>query len=659
MLESPMAEDVRDLGFVSWKNEMAWMEKQKGTQWTTIINHESELFTRSLNGLDVNDFKRDLVSETQKHHPWEWRGWTIKRSGFSNDQIWKRGSFKKRCWSADISKDGKWFAATVQNSEGFERFSVELYSIGSKIVLVKTISKSGPDIAFYNNVLIHLGSSKDLRYDSVISYNPENESTTIIYRLDEPTENLELGRGEDGCVYVLSTDFVNKRFGLVSDTDISWKIHEVKDIFVVNYNYWIINQVSPFSDEVLESISMKGGWAVTRSYGIRTLWNTSTPKPSVMITVWGEINFDSRDPTRLLVTDIRYEPYVVYTNTWKLSNPRPYPFPIVQYRYPAPSFVVYPDANQEVKALLITAYSAYGIPTRIGNLVDRWKPLLMRGWAIATVCLPGSGDHDIEWKESGQRENRKIAIDTLRDAVLSLQEELNIPARATCLYGRSAGGLIVISTATLYKQLVGALYVESPYVDVLRTISNKKLPLTDLETREFGIGTDSLNIMATQAWSPMEHIPAEGFPGLFVVARSDTEDLEVFPYEVVKWIQRIRGINISKDGQKKLLYVDHNKGHFTTSAQSRAEDLALLDNWVNSPDGIREKKSAPRTKNRSTKYKMAATRKNRKNMTRKNRKNMTRKDRKNRNNAAVAPMMGGKRRKSRKSRKGRKGSRRH
>jgi hypothetical protein len=82
----------------------------------------------------------------------------------------------------------------------------------------------------------------------------------------------------------------------------------------------------------------------------------------------------------------------------------------------------------------------------------------------------------------------------------------------------------------------------------------------------------------------------------------------------------------------KLLYVDDGKGHFATGLRSRAEDLALLDHWLESPDRqSKKKKYAPRTKNRMSKYKMLArSRKNRKNMTRKNRKNLkaSRKNRK-------------------------------
>jgi len=177
--------------------------------------------------------------------------------------------------------------------------------------------------------------------------------------------------------------------------------------------------------------------------------------------------------------------------------------------------------------------------------------------------------------------------------------------------------------------LVGALYLESPYVDVLRTITNPELPLTTLETTEFGSSNDPVNIISTASWSPIEHIPVEGVPELFVVARTDTQDLEVFPYEVIKFIQRTRGTG---GGQKKLLYIHHGLGHFTTSWKSRAEDLSLLNKWIDFPD----KDPAVRRKNHLSKYStMPMSRKNR--STRKNR------DRKNKNRKNKNNMAGGKR----------------
>lgn len=642
-----MAEDL-NLGYIAWKNDLAWTESQKGSKWQKAIEDENKGFKDSLKGLQITKY-----TMPSQNHDWYFHGWTVTRSHFSPNQTWAYKGFKQICWDADIDSSETYFAAAVQDPKGFERFSVEIFQIHKdQISKVQSIQGSGPQVAFYKGEVIYLGSSKDLRYDSVRAYNPETHTDTLLYSLKDAKENLELKRAEDGSVYVIVDDFVMKRLGFIRfKVGILWKSRG-KDIFVVSNDTWILNQKSSIMKySIIESMSKKGQWLVTRSKGVRTLWNTSKSEPESMITVWGEIGFDAREPTKLYITDLRYEPYIVDTKKWTLSNPEAYPFPITQYLHPAPTFVVYPKGP--VKGLLVTAYGAYGSPTHVGRLVQQWYPFLLKGWVVTSVCVPGSGDHDIEWKESGQRLNRKVAIDALRDTVRNLQEELSILPGKTCLYGRSAGGLLVISTATLYKDLVGALYVESPFVDVLRTISNEKLPLTDLETREFGIGTNPIDILATQAWSPIEHTPAEGIPGLFVVARSDSADLEVFPYEVLKWIWRVRGLSKKEKTkqQKKLLYIDNGQGHFATGFKSRAEDLALLNRWLNSPDGIPDKKSAVRRKNRSTKYKMALSRKNKKNATRKNKKNN-------------APMMGGKRRRgsrksTRRGRKGRKGSRRH
>jgi oligopeptidase B len=234
--------------------------------------------------------------------------------------------------------------------------------------------------------------------------------------------------------------------------------------------------------------------------------------------------------------------------------------------------------------------------------------------------VPGSGDDTKQWIKDGQRLNRLNAIEMLTKSVKSMQEEFGIGPLNTTLYGRSAGGLLVASVTIRTPGLVGSLYMESPYLDVLRTISNPDLPLTKLENSEYG--TSPINLITTAEWSPMEHIPKKGIPGLFVIARTDLTDLQVLPYEPLKFIQRVRGSN-SQNYLTKLIYVHNGLGHFTTTFKSRAEDLALLES------------SGARIKNLEYKYKMAITRKNR---------SMTRKNRKNRNRKNRSSTMGGRRR---------------
>ncbi|NDB86962.1 MAG: hypothetical protein EB127_30380, partial [Alphaproteobacteria bacterium] len=85
------------------------------------------------------------------------------------------------------------------------------------------------------------------------------------------------------------------------------------------------------------------------------------------------------------------------------------------------------------------------------------------------------------------------------------------------------------------------------------------------------------NIIMTATWSPMEHIPKEGISDLFVIARTDKNDLQVFPYEVLKFIKRIRS---KHETHSKLVFIHEGRGHFTTTWKTRAEDIALLDNWL-------------------------------------------------------------------------------
>lgn len=610
------SEGVRNLGYIVWKNDLSWMEKQQGPAWDTLIRDETMRFRKSLKGLGslVKQFEAELHSK-QETTPYILRGWTIESIPFTPVKQWthSKSGFTCKCWDADSSDE--LFVAAVQVPGGFERFTIEIYSLnGKKPMHLKTIEQGGPGVAILDGSVVFLHSEKDLRYSSVRVWK-ENEDV-ILFHSDNLKENLELERGEDGSVYMVKGDFTKKQYALLNANNYS---KEVKWLTSPHQAACIVSDSLklPGIKDTIESFSLKAGWTVTISRGIRTLWKDKEP----VVWIWGDISYDSRNPFRLDISDIRYDPYTIILPEWKLSNPKPVPFPCSYYDNPLPVFVVHPDPNQTIKGLLVTAYSAYGIPTHSGSHIDKWKPLLLRGWILASVMVPGGGDDSREWVKEGQRLNRLHAIELLTRSIKSLQEEFGIPSQSTALYGRSAGGLLVSSVALRTPGLVGSLYMESPYLDVLRTISNPALPLTTLETSEYG--TSPTDLIATAAWSPMEHISREGIPGL-VIVRTDLADLQVLPYEPLKFIQRARG---SSNQGEKLIYVHNGRGHFTTTLKTRAEDLALLES------------SGARIKNLGIKYKMPMTRKNR--STRKNRDRKNR-NRKNRNVATV----GGRRRRS-------------
>jgi hypothetical protein len=534
------------------------------------------------------------------------------------------------------------FVAAVQDPNGFERFSVEVYKISTTVTHLKTIKDAGPAVAILDSTIWFLGSDADLRYDSVKSWQPGTSDVQTHFTSDDLKENLDLRRGEDGSVYVVNTDFVNKKYSLVPSLSV-WSDEPHLQSCIVSDN---LRLPGLSQTDIIEALSFKAGWLVTRSRGIRTLWKMAKEDIKPVTWIWGDISYDNRNPFTLNISDIRYDSYEIYLPKWVLSNPKPHKFPCSYHEHPLPAFVVHPEDFQSAKGLLITAYGAYGTPTHVGSLISRWKAMLDKGWIVCSVMVPGSGDHDVKWVRDGQRLNRTESIHAFKESIEALKEEYGFDGSKVALYGRSAGGLLVSSVAIMNPGLVGALYLESPYVDVLRTITNPSLPLTTLETKEFGSLESPTNVIATASWSPMEHIPVEGIPDLFIIARTDTADLEVLPYEVLKFIKRARG---SGKGSDKLVFVHEGRGHFTTTWKTRAEDIALLDDWIEHSPGrhIREK-PAVRTKNHTPKYNsMAMSRRNRNRATRKDRKNRSRK---NRNE----PMMGGRKRRSGSRKHGRK-----
>jgi len=617
------SDDERNLGYIAWKNDLSWMENMSGKRWNSLIREENTRFMTKLNKIKplVKQMEYELSGKALREMPYILEGWKIDNDEFSPQKTWTHlaSGFSCKCWDADISED--MFVAAVQVAGGFRRFTLEIYSMGNKQGKpqhLKTLTNTGEQVAILDGVVYFLISEKDLRYSSVCKWSPEGQSE--IYHSENLEENLELNRGEDGTVYMIRGDFTKKFYCRLTnkDTKIHWTSKPHLESCIVSDDLRL-----PFIDIIngaIESFSLKAGWTVTISRGIRTLWKDNEP----LIWIWGDVSYDSRNPFRLDISDIRYEPYTILLPEWKLSNPRPVLFPCSYYDNPLPVFVIHPNSKGPVKGLLVTAYGAYGTPTHAGSLIKRWRPLLLRGWIIASVMVPGSGDDTAEWIREGQRLNRIHAIELLIQSIKSMQEEFGISPQFTALYGRSAGGLLVASAAIRERGLVGTLYMESPYLDVLRTISNPALPLTTLETSEYG--TSAINMIATAEWSPIEHIPSGGIPEL-IIARTDLADLQVLPYEVLKFIKKVRGQN----ALNKYVYITADRGHFTTTNKTRAEDLAILVSSFLESSGVR-------IKNLGYKYKMVMSRKNR-NMTRKN------KDRKNKNRKNKNTTMGGRRRK--------------
>jgi oligopeptidase B len=232
-------------------------------------------------------------------------------------------------------------------------------------------------------------------------------------------------------------------------------------------------------------------------------------------------------------------------------------------------------------------YGGYGIPTGLDTA--RWRPYLEAGWAITFALVRGGGDYGDCWADAARTYRKARSIEDTECVIRSAQKKTGIHWTKTCLYGRSAGGYTLGAIVARHGGggLIGAAYTEVPYVDLLRTTTNPRLPLTVLEYDEFGNPAKKLEDLETiLQLSPVDALPEEGAPAIFVVARTSLNDREVLPYESVKWITKLRGFPTPTVGAaEKYLSILDGHGHFVKGSDGihqKNEDFILLNGWLTS-----------------------------------------------------------------------------
>jgi protease II len=360
---------------------------------------------------------------------------------------------------------------------------------------------------------------------------------------------------------------------------------------------WIL----PLTSFGVDFVWPKQGFLITKSMGQKTLWKCgSKEKPQKLLSIpAGTIQFDpwavweGHLPCFVRVQEPN-KGLALYTikadGTLTLQAPV-IPTPLSTERFQARSTdgtqvfgILTNMTDSKPKALLVVGYGAYGLPTAIGSIMQRWAPLVKRGWAIAHTFLRGGGDDTEAWAKAGRRSGRAKTVDDFLALVFAAQQETGVSASKTVIYGRSAGGLLVGESLNRNPngEAFGAIYTEVPYVDELRTTTNPSLPLTTIEYNEFGAPALRLeDFLFVARTSPADSATVLSTPSVLVYARTAEHDSQVYAYEPIKWIRRLRAN--APDGAPKVCVVESEQGHFTppdSAAHQAALDLAILDAWV-------------------------------------------------------------------------------
>jgi hypothetical protein len=594
---------TRTIHGITWTDPLAWMENMDSKSWSELIKKHQKRWAETIKPLkkEITQIAKEL--EDSKQESQEMLFGTEEVSVGHSGTVhftWKWNKAQKKIYSAADLEIGNGFVWTSEEADdsGSESYKICCYTKESKNPLWE-VKGVGPFVSVIGDRCYCLEVKNRLVYYKLVSYNAfTGKDKQVHYEEEDYRYNLELTKGylrrqagakqdifeisEKGIVVLEGIDLESRRFVLGSYP---------REYFVWDRHGWKIKNskcILPKKLDSPESFNSKKGFLVTKSKGIRTLWKISSNKSPVIC--WRGIGQIMLDPfggdyiritqpgSEVLWWNTKEKIHSINNNTVKLLDPagavanKQFKLPVwLKSSLGVPYILVEPTTNQ-LEGLLVVGYGAYGLST--GLSTARWEPLLKRGWCIVIALLPGGGDDSPEWEDKGRLKGREFVLDCAESVIKDAQKQIKVSKEKTVLYGRSAGGLWAGGLAAKYGkgELFKGVYMEVPYLDVLQTTTNRTLPLTNIETDEFGLPEQRLSNFATMLnWSPMELVSNKITSGIFQIVRTGLNDSEVFTYEAVKWAERT--------GPTTLLAVEENQGHFVSGPignLQQAEDLSIL-----------------------------------------------------------------------------------
>lgn len=248
------------------------------------------------------------------------------------------------------------------------------------------------------------------------------------------------------------------------------------------------------------------------------------------------------------------------------------------------SYVQRKDRKLVAGPCVLYGYGAYEISIDPVFSVARLS-LLDRGFGFAIAHVRGGGELGRKWYLDGKLENKANTFsDAIACAEFLIREGIT-SADQLCIRGGSAGGLLVGAVLNARPDLFAVAVAEVPFVDVLNTMSDPSLALTETEWDEWGNPLDSEEVAARLArYSPYENVHPANYPA--VLATGGFSDPRVGYWEPAKWVLALR--DNTKSDREILLWTELGAGHGGPSGRyaawaTEAKILAFIIDQVGAP----------------------------------------------------------------------------
>lgn len=227
--------------------------------------------------------------------------------------------------------------------------------------------------------------------------------------------------------------------------------------------------------------------------------------------------------------------------------------------------------------LHLYAYGAYGYAVPPGFSTTRLS-LVDRGFAYAIAHIRGGDDLGRRWYLQGKLFERTNTFNDFVDVGRGLIAKGYTAEGKVTASGGSAGGELMGAIINQDPAQYGAIVAHVPFVDVLNTMLNEKLPLTPGEWQEWGNPIESKEAFAyILSYSPYDQVVAKDYPPMLVTA--GLNDPRVTYWEPAKWVAKLR--ELKTDDNLLLLKTNMGAGHGGQSGRwnslkETAEEYAFI-----------------------------------------------------------------------------------
>ena len=232
--------------------------------------------------------------------------------------------------------------------------------------------------------------------------------------------------------------------------------------------------------------------------------------------------------------------------------------------------------NLKSAPLLMYGYGSYGLIVEPSFKLS-FLPLVDDGFIFAIAHIRGGQDMGRDWYDNGRMMNKLNTFFDFIDCTKGLLKKNYGNKEKVFAMGGSAGGLLMGAVINIEPNLYKGIVSAVPFVDVLTTMSDKSIPLTTFEYKEWGNPAIKKEYFYIKNYSPYDNIDFKPYPAVLVT--SSLFDSQVQYFEPAKYVPKLREHNTSKNPillKMNLIGGHAGKSGRLSSLRETSEELAFL-----------------------------------------------------------------------------------